>query len=490
MRADQNILAARLPRTTGRSAFTLVELIVSMGGLLILMTVLAQLFYSTRKVTSVGVARGEAANYARATEALMRSDMRAIEQTGFIVIRMENRIIGDASSGFRRYAADQIAFIAGGSFDTAYEGFIAGATNVPWYRDSGGRIAPLPPVDMPRNAPAARVWYGHINTDGWNTPVAASWSLGRQALLLNPSQIDVAVDTAGNKLYPDVEPLFPLPYSVFDPGLFDRDQRAYPTSPTQRMAENLQSIQAALQLPYRVFDIDVANTDLAAVRREIMFDDADAPRSALDQLIKTAEVCQRIPGAAWLPSPNSTLPDGSTSPPMSYERMMEIHALLAPSAPSFRVEFAGDYLIQPEGSGRDAWQAGQDGRIDVIDTDPKTELGYVDNIRWYGLDVQPSPSNPDSDVGIRSAFSEAEETDPGAASLWPQLDVIERDGKGKGDQWTVVFGLDQTVTPWPKLLRVTTGFYDSSDFVRSQQQRKGQPPKGIVHRFIVAVGKQ
>lgn len=149
----------------GRRArgFTIAELIVAIGVTLVLLIGVGRIFTMSQNTISIGSASAELTQKQRAIEALLRTDLEAIErEQGFLVLRGErigpdaigsnnqrpvylNREALDEGEIMPTRRLDQIAFIANGDFAT-YQ-----------YRNANDRD------QIARNltSSSARVWYGH-----------------------------------------------------------------------------------------------------------------------------------------------------------------------------------------------------------------------------------------------------------------------------------------------------------------------------------------
>lgn len=150
----------RAVRTTRRvAAFTLTELLIAVGVLVVVVVAVAQIFGAASKVSAVAEANADLLQTAAAIEAQIRADFANLPENGFLVLQqVEVNRFGtlqtlDPSLGTSEIRADQIAFFARGVRTT--QQFVGYDQFQP----------PSPDPDptarwLPQSA-VARIYYGH-----------------------------------------------------------------------------------------------------------------------------------------------------------------------------------------------------------------------------------------------------------------------------------------------------------------------------------------
>ncbi len=158
---------SRRVRALGNAAaFTLTEMMIAVGVLVVVIVATAQIFSSASKVTAIAEANAELLQTAAAIESQIRADFNNLPKNGFMVIQqVEVNPNGgaqtlDPSLGTSEIRADQIAF------------FTRGVRQTQQYLGSqqGSRTPnPVEPSDpnldiintWPQESAVARVYYGH-----------------------------------------------------------------------------------------------------------------------------------------------------------------------------------------------------------------------------------------------------------------------------------------------------------------------------------------
>ena len=154
-----------------RSAFTLMELMVSVAILVLIILSVGTMFQSASRSVGVSQAINEMLSNHRAVQQQIASDIKGIDKNGFLVIRSKN---GGTNRRF-----DQIAFISLGNFPnrTGVNNFTAPFTD---------RLT----------SNAALVWYGQLAIQSKTPPAAGNYLTSNQgtAVLLNalPSGVNDA----------------------------------------------------------------------------------------------------------------------------------------------------------------------------------------------------------------------------------------------------------------------------------------------------------
>jgi prepilin-type N-terminal cleavage/methylation domain-containing protein len=169
-------------RQSGKG-FTLIEMMVAVALLVIIMGALGVVFRAVSRTTTIAQANLEAMGNVAATADQLRADLRAVDRTGFMVIRSRVGVYG---------RADQICFTAtnvfphrtGNSSSTPFAESLRASTAAVWYghlafSTQPNEATPLPTNDALLDDPHATV---HLGTR------APQYTIGREAMLLVPSQ--------------------------------------------------------------------------------------------------------------------------------------------------------------------------------------------------------------------------------------------------------------------------------------------------------------
>jgi type II secretory pathway pseudopilin PulG len=177
----------RLASLRAAAAFTLTEMLVAIGVLVVVIVAAAKIFGASSKVASVAEANADLLQTANAIEAQIRADFANLPPNGFLVLQqVEVNQPGqlqtlDPSLGGAEIRADQVAFFTRGIRPT--QQYVGSQNLIP----SGGVIA----ADWAAEAAVARVYYGHgvlastlaqnlgpFSYEGSNAPVVP-WRGGR-----------------------------------------------------------------------------------------------------------------------------------------------------------------------------------------------------------------------------------------------------------------------------------------------------------------------
>lgn len=144
----------RRPSAGARAAFTLVEMMVAVGILIVVILGVGKIFGTVGRVTTVGEANSGILQGLPALERAMRDDLRSLSHDGFMVIRnisVPNDVRGSTANllldpdlpANARFRCDQILFFANGRGTTkAFAGTAAGGENN-------------------HQATVSRIYYGH-----------------------------------------------------------------------------------------------------------------------------------------------------------------------------------------------------------------------------------------------------------------------------------------------------------------------------------------
>lgn len=209
-------------RIRAAAAFTLTELLIAVGVLVVVIVAAAQIFASASKVSAVAEANADLLQTAAAIESQIRADFANIPKNGFMVLQqVEVSPINatpqqtiDPDLGNVEIRADQVAFFTRGARTTTqYTGsqnvFAANGVAREWLPESAvarvyyghGYLAPTVPLNFgptfyeDTNAPPVPWKSGRVETERWDTgqigtaanipPVKASqWPLVRMATLM------------------------------------------------------------------------------------------------------------------------------------------------------------------------------------------------------------------------------------------------------------------------------------------------------------------
>lgn len=135
------------------AAFTLTELLIAVGVLVVVITAAAKIFSAASKVSAVAEANADLIQTANAIESQIRNDFASIPRNGFMVLQQVEVVAPNPATGTQEIRADQIAFFSRASRTTSQyigsqEG-IGGGANGDILQTWGAESA------------VARVYYGH-----------------------------------------------------------------------------------------------------------------------------------------------------------------------------------------------------------------------------------------------------------------------------------------------------------------------------------------
>jgi prepilin-type N-terminal cleavage/methylation domain-containing protein len=430
-----------------KSAFTLVELMISIALVVILMLGITKVFTLTAQTAGATNQLSASLRDSRAAHAEMYQDFSAAVRDGspFMVIHSGTQtawrnktdadtdrdgnmltidIDGDNQEGdsagenipitsynYRNHRLDMISFFARRRFDRQTGG--------------GGTLGLL--SQMSSNE--ALVWYGHLwlpdNSVKWTSPqgnfgasgvipnapaqsptypgqgsaasnpnnyYATQWTLGRVVTLLatpNPTSLDI------KDLYGTQQRFFVTDPSAATKKITD-PQRVYPMSPLQGGAyDSLTNTGAGTTTVFETSRYDLAGTSIDAFRNRL-FTDINTSNAypwfryvmGFDDIIAVNPQGTAVTGGRFQASPFLT------SPVTAQQVAMQAPIFL-PACTQFIVEYAGDYFSQeqeylPNSTTHDP-DYGQ--IIDSYETGPTDgqidfivdPVTYKRQIRWYGL---------------------------------------------------------------------------------------------------------
>ena len=138
------------------AAFTLTELLIAVGVLVVVVVAAAKIFGAASKVSSVAEANADLLQTAAAIESQIRADFANLPENGFLVLqqvevnRFGNAQNLDPSLGTSEIRADQVAFFARGVRTTQQ------FTGYDQYATAGNNASRW----LPQSA-VARIYYGH-----------------------------------------------------------------------------------------------------------------------------------------------------------------------------------------------------------------------------------------------------------------------------------------------------------------------------------------
>jgi hypothetical protein len=512
-------LTARNTRRRVRSAgFTIVEVVVAMGVVLILLYIISLLFSQVSKASDMILVNYAVSSYNTALGAQLRDDVRRINKDGFLVIR--NHAFQDPATG-QWTNIDQILFLTSGEVNSQMYG-------LQWVQPNG-TVAGAPATGESDtglrrsfSATDARVWYGHVNpasamTYAANDPLAAFgtvdsrlWALGRQQLLLAGKY--VSLDGAANAPSDDLWVNKTTATSVVTSNYFggaNRNLNPFVDGRTDIIADPVTATPDAVRSAILNGDIDPTTAGTQAPR----FLNSAAPWTqpwyggpptwaGLDQYQRMEGACFRPYGQRKLPMTNALSAD-----------FLQTQLIIAPYCSNFKVEFAGDFTNSVAGS----YNAGtplsstlttsRDGVVDVLKTVGGTTGGPNGNtnptnftaptyepapytIYWYG--------GYDSTTGNRNVvLPAAGATNYGNGSGTRALNArlanmttVLASGNADNNLYTAVFGYDRSTTPWPRLLRVTANLQDDKGRLRQNYLNNKTTPgavDGKQFQFVIEV---
>ncbi|MEM1165786.1 MAG: prepilin-type N-terminal cleavage/methylation domain-containing protein [Planctomycetota bacterium] len=208
-------------RRDAHPGFSLIEMLVAVftGGITI--GIAALLVQEISALTRAANRAAAATAFFQAFEQRVRDDIAQLDPAQFMVIRHANIEFSDGPDTEPNavsfvVAADQFMFFKAG--EIVSERIRPAATAVSWGTDAAGDPVYRPelgfgeetpavvysgagvPIDVPRTAPASRVWYGHLSTPSFREWPGSnmgltfwpplSWSVGRHELLLTDSTLE------------------------------------------------------------------------------------------------------------------------------------------------------------------------------------------------------------------------------------------------------------------------------------------------------------
>ncbi len=523
-------LTARNTRRRLRSAgFTIVEVVVAMGVVLILLYIISLLFSQVSKASDMILVNYAVSSYNNAIGAQLRDDIRKINKDGFMVIR--NHAVqdpGTITAGAPTPAwtnLDQILFFTSGEVNSQMyglqwvqpDGTVAGVSAT-GESDTGLRRS--------FSATDARIWYGHVNPTptmtysvsdplgSFGTTNSRLWSLGRQQLLMAGKFVSIngATQAPADNIWFNN---FTAPSATVTSQFFGGASRIFnpfADGRTDLIADPTTATLDAVRSAILNGDIDPSTAGAQAPN----FDNGVAPWtqpwygggptwSGLDQY-------QRMEGACFRPYGQRKLPVSST---LSAD-FLQTQLIIAPYCSNFQVEFAGDFTNPTTGAYvpgaplTSTLSTSRDGAIDVLKTiapgatggpNGNTSLTSVAapyepapySIYWYGgydsvsgnrKVVLPTvgASNYGSGTGTRALNTRL------AAINTPLTAPLT--GTITNNLYTAVFGYDKSVTPWPRLLRITVNLQDDKGRLRENYLNTKTAPgsvDGKQFQFIIEV---
>lgn len=371
-----------------RSAFTLLELMVSIAIVLILILGVNQVFSLTGQTVGAGQALSTVNRDARNAQAVIYTDFHnaAVSDGPFFFIRSErtyafrskrdqeqdrdqqpstidlnaNNIEGDSPGeivaknyyNFRNHRVDRVGFFTRGDFrrQTGNEGvtFAADQTSREayiWYGHLKRQDNTNPPPATPTNT-----WDpGDTSAANVNNRYATDWMLGRMVMLLQePDATGVIKDRNGvaQQYIKRVGGLSPL-------------------------SLNSNATDGTNLLQWGRYDL--AGTSI------------DGYRQVLTTLLGAT------PSAQWATAVSNFRFQGEPKPtrPLTGYGAARTNPVFIPACTQFIVEFAGDYVTQDPATGRPAINTRGDGKLDFV-----VDNG-VQKVRWYGF---PRDVNDDTKI--------------------------------------------------------------------------------------------
>lgn len=211
-------MQARTTRAGRRRAFTLIEVLVSVGAAALVAVGIAAIFESVGKTVSGGKRVSQFNAYAALLEQQLRQDFSQMSREGFLLIRQQYagvsydqdppasvddpqlkvKLTAEDQTGGRPRRVDELMFFTTGEFTTAREPmhplYVARASSARVYYGHGAKMSPAnpshprpEPYDRPRTGDKS--WLlGVAGPGGTVLPnqFAADWTLLRQVTLLAP----------------------------------------------------------------------------------------------------------------------------------------------------------------------------------------------------------------------------------------------------------------------------------------------------------------
>jgi len=453
-----------------RAGFTIVEVVVAIGVVLILMYIISLLFTGVSAASDLILSNYQVSTYSSALGAQLRDDVRKMNKNGFMVIR--NQAYLDPTTN-RWTNLDQIAFMTSG--ETASQMY-----GLQWMQPNGG-FAPADgsDSDLKRSFTAtdARVWYGHVHpiplpltppehaysASNAMGPLGAVdsrlWSLGRHSALLAGRfvSMDGAEKTPPDNIWFNNTAQLPsVPTTDFFGSATIRDLQPFVDGRVDVFADPIHATPDAIRSAILYGDIDPTTAPINPPN----FNNGIYPWSAPFNSAPTfasLNAYERIEGIAMRIYGQRKVSIDTV--PLS-QNLMQTQNIIAPFCSNFQVEFAGDYVDSTA-----AITANPDGFIDIVRTigltpngDPATEA-FPQQVYWYGgYDGVSSTRNIVTPTAI---YGTGTSTAPGKL-LNARVQTIGTNT----NLYTAAFGYDKNVTPWPRLLRITVNLQDDKGRLR------------------------
>ncbi len=494
---DRGLLAREMRRRVAASGFTIVEVMVAMGVVLILLYVISILFTQVGKASDMILVNYAVSNYNTALGAQLRDDVRRVNKNGFMVIR--NQAIKDPATG-QWTNMDQIVFLTSG--EAASQMY-----NLQWVQPDGSTGGDSG-LQRSFTATDSRVWYGHLATSttmgyGANDPVgnfaqvdSRLWALGRQQLLLAGKFVSLDTVTpakapANSIWFNHLATASATTANYFGGGA--RTLTPFANGKTDLIADPLYASPSAIRSAIVNPNGDIDPTTAAA--------DAPILDNSLAPWIQpwyptppawgSLTAYQRMEAAAFRPYGQRKLPAITTT---LAEDIMQTQLILAPYCSNFKVEFAGDYVSaqnpipatrQVDGQ-TDIYRGGATGTLPNGDYTTET-APYT--VYWYGggfdgpVNAVPAPARRYIQPANNTVYGDG----VGAPMLNTRIAAGTTGGGIDWDLYTATFGYDKTVTPWPRLLKITVNLQDDKGRLRENFKTFKDPANA---NFTVADGKQ
>ncbi|HEV7299201.1 MAG TPA: prepilin-type N-terminal cleavage/methylation domain-containing protein [Tepidisphaeraceae bacterium] len=415
-----------------RSAFTLVELLISVAIALILIVGIATVFNLTGQTIGAGMALSAVTRDQRAAQTVFSSDFEGLASTnpGLVIwsgttagyldaaARDQDPTRDAAMTGRTLYRTDRLGMFVTGEFrrqsgnDNYLTADVTAEQAYVWYGhlmlpDNSGAF-------VYNNDPNDWITIGSINPNAGSTFAtnpnnyfARQWTLGRVALLMKSKNASTGeiLDKANTPQY------------FIDDDNSGNDMR-----------------------PFMYNSPDNNTAAAAAARARVQQSRYDLVGLNGDPFVRVAS---KLVGTWWDELNYPFQADPYPSRPLTSAGAAKTAPLFLPGVTEFRVEFAGDYAA-PVG-------------IDRVDVDPDGGGGLpaVSQIRWYGLarDV-----NEDGDL-----LDPEDVTWPyGTGTTSAAQNVV-------GGTPTVFAWGPTTTTPWPSLIRITYTMQDAQGRLNNPQ---------------------
>lgn len=419
--------------TARRSAFTLVEVMVSIAVALLLLLGVNQVFHATALTTGVGLALSTSQQMSRTVKSTLQSDLKnGAWDTGMLIIRNEQvyayRNTADQQSaadpndpskpdpslaaafpgGFypaytvnsRSHRVDRIGFFARGLFDR--------------------QTSPGPLDSAPVQGTEAWIWYGHLalpnnnvlkgqTRDSWVAPTGAAeyfgpgvpntsnaandnnffasdWTLGRFAtLLLGPSNTFSAQTLATNPDYLRLD----MSISYATPLAFDSVSAAVGGGSPEFAYKSLHDVAADSIANFTAR----LSQDVSATNPAVNPADGIPWYYSMIGVDSTQQppVDHRYQASPYIPSVGLDKNNNNSSR-ISPTSLALAAPVMARGCCHFIVEYAGNYLTQTDSPGTiddgtitNGVPSQNPDHIDFVSVYDQTTTQYVRKIRWYGF---------------------------------------------------------------------------------------------------------